>query len=190
MEVLDIKAGRSCSLVIATATTSQRFQPVQAELVSVASGCCGRYKMKAIVPLFTATLFVVCSAFPLYEKSARGQQSNNFCATLAYPQRNPAAYVHLCHTPGQGITHTRYTCCVYLILFADLVLVWFACSLIVIYPFFSTTIAGTCITANLPRCLLSTMQNPTPMTVTVSDREHEVLFSATSCEPGKQLELA
>ena len=59
---------------------------------------------------------------------------------------------------------------------------------LVIYPFFSTTIAGTCITANLPRCLPSTMQNATPMTVTLSDGEHEVLFSATSCEPGKQLD--
>ena len=32
------------------------------------------------------------------------------------------------------------------------------------------------------------MQNATPMTVTLSDGEHEVLFSATSCEPGKQLD--
>ena len=67
--------------------------------------------MKAIVLLFTATLFVVCSAFPLYEKrSARGQQSNSFCATLAYPQRNPTAYVHLCHTPGEGITLYARAC--------------------------------------------------------------------------------
>ena len=83
---------------------------MQAELVSVANGCCVRYKMKAIVPLFTATLFVVCSAFPLYEKSARGQQSNSFCATLAYPQSNPAAYVHLCYTPGEGISLYKRAC--------------------------------------------------------------------------------
>ena len=56
--------------------------------------------MKAIVLLFTATLFVVCSAFP----TVGGQQSNEFCTTLAYPQDAPAAYVHLCYTPGKGIT--------------------------------------------------------------------------------------
>ena len=32
------------------------------------------------------------------------------------------------------------------------------------------------------------MQNATSMTVTLSDGEHEVLFSATSCDPGKQLD--
>ena len=56
--------------------------------------------MKAIVLLFTATLFVVYSAFP----TVGGQQSNEFCTTLAYPQDAPAAYVHLCYTPGKGIT--------------------------------------------------------------------------------------
>lgn len=30
------------------------------------------------------------------------------------------------------------------------------------------------------------MQNATPMTVTLPDGQHMVLFSATSCEPGKQ----
>ena len=88
------------------------FNRCKLHSIAVANGCCARHKMKAIVPLFTATLFVVCSAFPLYEKSARGQQSNNFCATLAYPQPNPTAYVHLCHTPGarEGITRTHYLC--------------------------------------------------------------------------------
>ena len=62
--------------------------------------------MKAItVPLFTATLCVVCSAFPLYEKIAGVQQSNGFCATLTYNQGDTTGYVHLCYTPGEGITH-------------------------------------------------------------------------------------
>ena len=60
----------------------------------------------------------------------------------------------------------------------------------VIYYYFSsfssTTVAGTCIVAGLPRCLLSTTQNATRMTVTLSNKEHAVLFSATSCEPGKE----
>ena len=134
--------------------------------------------MKAIVPLLTATLFVVCSAFPAYEKITKGQrsgemltkgqgsdemltkgresdkmptkgqesdemltkgresdemltkgrESNNFCATLAYPQRNPTAYVHLCHTPGEGTTRTPSRICVYvtvyLILLAGLVAIF------------------------------------------------------------------
>ena len=54
---------------------------------------------------------------------------------------------------------------------------------------FSTTIAGTCIMANLPRCLPSTMQNgATVMNVTLpeeSEAEHVVQFAATTCEPGK-----
>ena len=117
--------------------------------------------MKAIVPLFIATLFVVCSAFPAYEKITKGQESNkitrgqesnnfekltkgqesnnfdkltkgqesnNFCATLAYPQRDPAAYVHLCYTPREGTTRTRSRICVdvpvYLILLAGLVAIY------------------------------------------------------------------
>ena len=60
----------------------------------------------------------------------------------------------------------------------------------VMYSYFcsfsSTTVAGTCIVAGLPRCLPSTMQNATSMTVTLSNEQHAVLFSATWCEPGKQ----
>ena len=62
--------------------------------------------MKAIVPLFTATLFVLSSAFPLSNKIARVQYSNNFCVTLEYSQCDLAGYVHLCYTPGEGITRT------------------------------------------------------------------------------------
>ena len=60
--------------------------------------------MKAIVLLFTATLFAVSGAFPTSEKFAEGQQTGEFCATLEYPQEDPAAYVHLCYTPGEGNT--------------------------------------------------------------------------------------
>ena len=52
-------------------------------------------------------------------------------------------------------------------------------------PFFFTTIADTCIMANLPRC--STMPNTTPMSVTLRNRQHQVRFSAALSEPGKQL---
>ena len=63
--------------------------------------------MKAIiVPLFTATLsVVVCSAFPLDEKTTKGQQTNNLCATLEYPQPEPTGYVRLCYTAGVGNTY-------------------------------------------------------------------------------------
>ena len=80
--------------------------------------------MKAIiVRLFTATLFVVCSAFPLDEKITKGQldekitkgqQANNYCATLTYNQGRNTGYVHLCYTPGkEGITHTCYLICMH-----------------------------------------------------------------------------
>lgn len=57
-----------------------------------------------MVLLFTATLFAICGAFPTYEKVSRGQQSNEFCATLVHPQNDSAAYVHLCYTPRKGNT--------------------------------------------------------------------------------------
>ena len=57
-------------------------------------------RMKILLLLATATLFVVCSPFP----TVGGQQSSEFCTTLAYPQEAPAAYVHLCYTPGKGIS--------------------------------------------------------------------------------------
>lgn len=47
-------------------------------------------------------------------------------------------------------------------------------------PFFSATIAGTCITANIPRCLSSTMPNTTLMDVTLYDGQHRVQFSSSS----------
>ena len=58
--------------------------------------------MKTMVLLFTATLFAICGAFPTYKKISRGQQSNEFCATLVHPQNDSAAYVHLCSTPRKG----------------------------------------------------------------------------------------
>ena len=136
--------------------------------------------MKAIIlPLFTATLLVVCSAFPLDEKMARVQQSTTYCATLTYNQDNTTGYVHLCHTPGEGITHTCYLICMHArVYIAGLVYPRYC-------PFSSTTIAGTCITANLPRCRPSTMQSATPVNVTLPNGMHQVLFSATSCTPGK-----
>lgn len=72
-------------------------------VASVNRGC-ARFKMKTMVLLFTATLFAVCGAFPTYEKISRGQQSNEFCATLVHPQNDSAAYVHLCYTPRKGNT--------------------------------------------------------------------------------------
>ena len=180
-----------------------------------------------MVLLFTATLFAICGAFPTYEKISRGQQSNEFCATLVHPQNDSAAYVHLCYTPRKGNTrclsvkstptsafefsprnshvedsmsnhlrqnvwhaHSRrnlqsvrllcLSCFIGRILHAVCYLHYYFCF------FSSTTVVGTCIVADLPRCLPSTMQNATPMTVTLSSEEHAVLFSATSCEPGKQ----
>lgn len=62
--------------------------------------------MKAIVLLFTATLFAIGGTFPTYEKIARDQQSNEFCATVAYSQDDLVAYVHLCYTPRKGNTRT------------------------------------------------------------------------------------
>ena len=52
----------------------------------------------------------------------------------------------------------------------------------VMYTITFASSAGTCIVAELPRCLPSTMRNATPMTATLSSEEHVVLFSATSCE--------
>ena len=60
--------------------------------------------MKAIVLLLTATLFAASGAFPTYENFAESQQTGEFCATLEYLQEDPAAYVHLCYTPGKGNT--------------------------------------------------------------------------------------
>ena len=139
--------------------------------------------MKAIiVPPFIATLFIVCSAFPLYEKVARIQQSSNFCATLVYD----ASYVHLCYTPQEGsyyitflYAHTHVFSGLVYSRFTSRICMQSYCS------FFPTTIAGTCIMANLPRCLPSTMQSATPMNVTLPNGQHQVLFSATSCDPGK-----
>ena len=173
--------------------------------------------MTTIVLLFIATLFPICGAFPTYEKIARGQQSNEFCATVAYPQDDPAAYVHLCYTPGKGITrslsalssvirtprcwnlgclspnnsHVDDSVLIHLrqnVLHARCAIYSQCVCYFYVYfcSFSSTTIAGTCIVAGLPRCLPSTMQNATPMTVTLSNEQHAVLFSATSCEPGKQ----
>ena len=152
------------------------------------------------MPLFTATLFVVCSAFPLDEKITKDQQysafpldekiarvqlSNNYCATLEYNQGGTTGYVHLCDIPGEGIAHT---CLICMHAHAGLVYPRFT-SRICMQPycsFFFTTTADTCIVANLPRC--STMPNTTPMSVTVRNRQHQVLFSATSSRPGKQLD--
>ena len=132
------------------------------------------------MPLFTATLFVVCSAFPLH---ATIQQLNKFCSTLKYDQGDTTGYVHLCHTPGEGITLTCYLICKHAHVYIPGLVYPPYC------PFSSTTIAGTCITANLPRCLPSTMESATPVDVKLpnGDREetHEVRFSATSCNPGK-----
>ena len=98
------------------------------------------------------------------------------CAPVLYPRRRYYPYAH-------------YLVCVHVCVFSVLAdsgvsQVGFVCSLIC--PFFSTTIAGTCIMANLPRCRPSTMQNATPMNVKLCNGQHLVLFSATSCEPGKQ----
>ena len=54
--------------------------------------------------LLTATLFAASGAFPTYENFAESQQTGEFCATLEYLQEDPAAYVHLCYTPGKGNT--------------------------------------------------------------------------------------
>ena len=154
--------------------------------------------MKAIVLLFTATLFVVCSAFP----TVGGQQSNELCKTLAYPQDAPAAYVHLCYTPGKGITRILnfvtisdflLVCtCVYsqcarrasVTFFHEPHLQAAVCYQYCIYfcSFCSTTIAGTCILAYLPRCLPSNMQNETAMNVTLRSGQHVVLFSYEPCK--------
>ena len=153
--------------------------------------------MKAIiVPLFTATLsVVVCSAFPLDEKITKGQQTNNLCATLEYLQPEPTGYVRLCYTAGVGNTYLLLLSYLYarmyltpsvwsLVRFTSRMkqannLCWLPPS----SPF-STTIAGTCITANLPTCRSSIMQNAAKVNVTLYDGPHEVLFSTTSSSEG------
>ena len=50
--------------------------------------------------------------------------------------------------------------------------------------FSSTTFAGTCIVAYLPRCLPSNMQNATAMNVTLRSGQHVVLFAY---EPSKYI---
>ena len=62
--------------------------------------------MKATVVLFTATLFAICSAFPIHEETMRCQQ---FCTTVTHRCSHCAvsAYVHVCHTPEIGKTHTH-----------------------------------------------------------------------------------
>ena len=113
--------------------------------------------------------------------------SNNYCATLEYNQGGTTGYVHLCDIPGEGITHT---CLICMHAHAGLVYPRFTSRICMqpYCPFFFTTTADTCIVANLPRC--STMPNTIPMSVTVRNRQHQVLFSATSSRPGKQLDIA
>ena len=71
--------------------------------------------MKAIVLLFTATLYSVCSAFPI----VGDQQSNELCASLAYPQDAASVYVHLCNTPGKGNTRTHFCVLLYTQLYSQ-----------------------------------------------------------------------
>ena len=73
--------------------------------------------MKAIVLLFTATLYSVCSAFPI----VGDQQSNELCASLAYPQDAASVYVHLCNTPGKGNTRTHFCVLLYTQLYSQCV---------------------------------------------------------------------
>ena len=65
--------------------------------------------------LFTATLFAICSAFPIHEETMGCQQ---FCTTVTHRCSHCAvsAYVHVCHTPeiGKTYTHSNNNNCMYL----------------------------------------------------------------------------